>query len=62
MAVATELERLIRTIEEVIAGVNADLESEAVTDEDIRALRTGIETCMMKLDDLRTRLSSNEVN
>ena len=29
-------------------------------DEDMRALRTGIETCMMKLDDLRMRLAAPE--
>ena len=60
MPVATELARLVRTIEEVAAGVEADLEKEDVTDEDMRALRTGIETCMMKLDDLRMRLAAPE--
>ena len=58
MPVATELGRLVRNIEDVVAGVEADLESEDVTSEDILTLRTGIETCIMKLDDLRMRLAA----
>jgi hypothetical protein len=61
MPVGTELARLVRTIEEVVAGVEADLEKEDVSDEDLRTLRTGIETCMMKLNDLRVRLAGSDV-
>lgn len=59
MAVATEIARLKRATDELVAGVSADLKSKGgVSAADRTALRVEIERCMQALDELRSRLSN----
>ncbi len=57
MATRTEMAKLMRALDDVRRGVDADLKSRAgISAIEKRALRSDIETCMQQLDELRTRL------
>ncbi len=59
MAVATEVARLRRATDELVAGVTADLKAKGgISPADRAALRAEIERCTQALDELRGRLSS----
>jgi hypothetical protein len=59
MAVGTEVARLKRATEDLVAGVTADLKSKAgISPADRTALRAEIERCTQALDELRSKLST----
>ena len=58
MPVGTEIARLKRAVDELAQGVAADLRSKTgLPQSDRRAIRTDLEKCMQKLDELRTLLA-----
>jgi hypothetical protein len=58
MPVASEVARLRRSVDDLAAGVEADLHSKkGLSPADRRLLRTEIEICVQKLDELRSVLS-----
>jgi hypothetical protein len=60
MPVGTEMARLRRSIEELAAGVEADLRSRrGLGPADRRSLRSEIEECVQLLDELRNRLAES---
>ena len=59
MAIATEVARLRRATDELVAGVTADLKSKTgISPVDRTALRAEIERCTQALDELRSKLST----
>ncbi|HQZ13886.1 MAG TPA: hypothetical protein PK286_13470 [Devosia sp.] len=59
MAVATEIARLRRATDELVAGVTADLRSKGgISTADRATLRAEIERCTQALDELRGKLSA----
>lgn len=60
MAASREMARVRREIENLVAAIDADIgrgAKETVSRESRRALRSEIEACMQRLDDLRSRLA-----
>ena len=59
MPVATEVARLRRATDELVAGVTADLKSKSgISAADRATLRAEIERCSQALDELRGKLST----
>lgn len=58
MPIGTEIARLQRAVDDLSASVAADLRSRTgIAQPDRRAIKTDIETCIQKLDELRTALT-----
>jgi hypothetical protein len=58
MPFGTAMTRLKAALNELETNVRADMRSKPpITDKDRRAMRSEIETCMQKLDELRTTLA-----
>jgi len=58
MPFGTAMSRLKAALAELDTNVRADLRAKPpITDKDRRAMRSEIETCMQKLDELRTTLA-----
>ena len=58
MPVGTEIARLKRAVDDLSATVAADLRSKTgMPQADRRAIKTDLEKCMQKLDELRTLLA-----
>jgi hypothetical protein len=59
MALSNDLARLARIIDELSEGLTADLRR-GLSVEERRSARAGIERCVLRLDELRSRLSANK--
>lgn len=59
MANGTEVARLARVVDELVAGVNADLRARRLSVAERRALKTEVEAAVQKLDELRSRLTAS---
>ena len=59
MPVGSEATRLVRTIEELVDGVQADIKGKQLSAADRLALKTEIEASIQKLDQLRAELAAD---